>query len=148
QQLGTFGWPESAGNAMNATGQITGYARNTAGEDRAFLWTEGSGGNPPQMQNLMTLGGVQSRGMAINDANQIAGYSDPSGLDSHAFLWTSGGTGGPAANPQMKDLGSLRAGTFGASSFAYGINDVGQVVGSTNTPSTLNQRAFIYSDGV
>jgi len=60
--------------------------------------------------------------MSINNAGQVVGWSIlPSNL-IHAFLWTSSGG--------MQDLGTLG----GNSSFAFAINDVGAVTGSSDLP--------------
>ena len=43
----------------------------------------------------------------------------------------------------MQDLGTLG----GSSSFAYGVNDEGQVVGSSNVLAPDGAHAFVYRDG-
>jgi probable HAF family extracellular repeat protein len=79
--------------------------------------------------DLGTLGGDSSSAWGINDAGQVVGESytaegpDPSGiLTPHAFMTGPGGAG-------MTDLGTLG----GSSSRAFGINDAGEVVGSSDT---------------
>ncbi len=58
-------------------------------------------------------------------------------LNSHAFLYNGGAP---------KDLGTLG----GTNSFAYGINDSGQIVGSSdigNNTGIGGSHAFLYNDG-
>ena len=83
--------------------------------------------------DLGTLpGGYESTATGINNNGQVVGYGN--GASGDAFLYSGG---------SMTDLGTL--GSQG--SFACGVNDLGQVVGSSVT-SVGNQLAFIYSDGV
>jgi len=55
--------------------------------------------------------------------------------ECHAFLYSDG---------MMMDLGTLPGGTF---SVAYGINNIGQVVGKSRKDS-WECHAFLYSDGM
>ena len=71
---------------------------------------------------------------------QIVGTpSDASVYSAHAFLYSGG---------SMQDLGTLPGGT---TSYAYGINDNGQVVGYADVEYGdygSGDHAFLYSDGV
>jgi len=76
---------------------------------------------------------------AINNSGQVVGYatSEDEGNVNHGFLWN------PATPDASIDLGTLG----GASSSAYDINDLGIIVGVTETSKDFftNQRlAFIY----
>jgi probable HAF family extracellular repeat protein len=62
--------------------------------------------------------------LSINSLGQVVGYSQIANGVQHATLWN-----GTAAT----DLGSLS----GSSSFAYGINNAGQVVGTSNGHALL-----------
>jgi probable HAF family extracellular repeat protein len=86
--------------------------------------------------DLGTLGGPdrESEARAINDAGQIAGWSDQSSGGTRAFRWESG---------TMSNLGVLTGGFY---SEAYDINELGDVVGYSDT--STNYRAFMYSGGV
>lgn len=77
--------------------------------------------------DLGTLKHGSARIHAINAAGQAAGASGfPHGADTHAFFWQKQGG--------MRDLGTL-GGDFSA---AFGINDSGTVVGSSNTADTIH----------
>src|SRR5947207_2629739 len=69
----------------------------------------------------------------MNDGGQIVGNALTSDGDDHAFFFRDG---------VMADLGTLG----GASSYAYGINNLGQVVGTAQTSAGV-YHAFLYSDG-
>jgi probable HAF family extracellular repeat protein len=73
---------------------------------------------------------------AINDSGQITGLSNPSpSSPPHAILYSDG---------KMVDIGTLG----GQQSLGSGINDLGQVVGSSSLPgSQFVQHAFLFSGG-
>lgn len=128
--IGTLGGTYSAAYAINASGQMTGIS-SLAGDmvNHPFLWTGGV------MQDLGTLGGTQARGLGINAQGDVVGYSALSGTSAdHAFLYSHGA---------MHDLGTLD-GT--GSSYANGINDLGQIVGESSIGNS--GAGFIYSNGV
>lgn len=119
QDLGTLGGPTSTASAINAAGQVVGAADDAMDNSHPFLWTQAGG-----MQDLGTLGGIYGRASGINNHGQVVGFSVPAGGNGtyvHAFLWTK-----PSG---MRDLGDLGTGTLG--SFASGINDNGDVIGSS-----------------
>ncbi len=80
---------------------------------------------------LGDLGGGASEATAINNLGQVVGDSKTSSGQEHAFLYSNGA---------MTDLGNS-----GASSYAYGVNDSGQVAGYSIASSVIH--AFRYSDG-
>jgi probable HAF family extracellular repeat protein len=91
-----------------------------------FLWDSQNA-----IQDLGALGPSpnDSRALAINSLGQVVGYSGPV-PNPHPFFYD--GT--------MHDLGTLPGQTFG---FAYGLNNVGVVVGAGNGTSP----SFVYADG-
>ena len=104
--------------AMNDAGQVTGWmSDDNTGIQRGFIWSEAGG--------LVDIGdlGAANPGVnpaAINASGQVVGYATSSdGSTQHAFIWSSA-TG-------MTDINGAAA-----SSYAYGVNDVGQVVGSVS----------------
>jgi probable HAF family extracellular repeat protein len=72
-----------------------------------------------------------NNGIAINNVGQVAGYAY---AGVYSFLYSNG---------QMMDIGSLSG---RGATLANGINDAGQVVGSSNTAND-DSHAFLYSDG-
>lgn len=121
KDLGTLGGTNSAGNAINAFGQVAGTSGITGDQtSHAFL----SGPNGGALTDLGTLGGDLSQGVGINDSGQVAGYSNITTdvSDYHAFL--SAPNGGA-----LMDLGTS-AGDF---SVGHGVNASGQVTGYYET---------------
>ncbi len=118
--------------AINNAGQIVGYS-SFGGYSTAIEWSD------DQVINLGSLPGyASSTATAINDAGQIVGYSygkigaDGSVDNQHiiATEWSRG---------QVIDLGSLPPPSWAfATSYAYGINDAGTVIGI----SSLNVEGF------
>ncbi len=128
RDMGTLGGTQSTANAINASGQVVGYASTTAGAQHAFRYTDGA------MQDLGTLGGAFSYANGINSAGQVVGIAATATGARHAFFYTG---------PLMQDLGTLG----GTTSAAYGVNAAGQVVGQAQTAKSA-QHAFLYSGGV
>lgn len=125
---------------INNPGQVVG-AINTADVDwtgriaqRAALWTNGT------VRDLGALGGVVSQAWDMNDMGAVVGQAEtnhqysPGGYPAiRAALWDAMG---------IHDLGA------GDMSYAFGINNSGQIVGAMQgaDPSS-HANAFLYSRG-
>jgi probable HAF family extracellular repeat protein len=122
--LGTFGGELSAARGVNDAGQVVGWAdtNDPYDDEHAFLWDSQNG-----LQDLGTLGGLASDAYGINSSGLVVGFSFLE-FGAHAFVWDS--------MSGMTDIGS-----GGGRSGAYGVNDLGQVVGS------MNGDAFLYDGG-
>jgi len=119
KDLGTLGGINSSAQAINDSAQIVGQAETNHFTADAFLLKNGI------KKDLGSLGGSSSQANAINfnpltkTFTQIAGWSFSSDNSAyHAVTWD------PSFN--ILDLGTLG----GSSSFAFGNNCKGQVVGS------------------
>jgi probable HAF family extracellular repeat protein len=130
--LGTLGGTESHAYAINRTGQVAGAADTASGALHAALFYNGT------VTDLGTPPGAKSTSAeAINDNGQAVGQADLGDGRFHAVLYEGG---------QVTDLGALPGG--GSLSEATGINNVGQIVGSSDYQSDRNfQHAFLYSNG-
>ncbi len=125
--LGTLGGTCGFANALNSQGQVVGLSSRDGNLTfHPFLWSRGV------LADLGTLGGDNGQATWINDPGDVVGEADLPGSQTHdAFLWKRG---------VMSDLGNL-----GLSSFAYGINSEGQIVGH----SKINDgtfRAFLWEN--
>jgi probable HAF family extracellular repeat protein len=143
--LGTLpGGHSSAAIWVNERGEITGISENGqidpllgTAEAVAVLWRDG------KIINLGTLGGNESFPVAVNNRGQVVGMAqnaieDPFsfagfGTQTRAFLWENG---------VMRDLGDLG----GPDSWAFYVNDRGQVAGFSYT-SSLNIDPFFWENG-
>jgi probable HAF family extracellular repeat protein len=135
QNIGTIpGGMYPIGTGINNADIITGSVILNIGVSfglvpHAVLW------NGPTVLDLGTLPGwAASRGAAINDASQVTGGVNESGSPavaySPAFLWDG---------ITMRDIGGL----FGAS-FGQGINNLGQVVGSSNSGDSASPMSHAF----
>jgi probable HAF family extracellular repeat protein len=127
----------SQARAVNDAGQVVGDGegpdRGYFASSEPFMWHAGEvtwlgmlGGNTTSQCSAW---GINASGMVVGWARTEAG--------GRAFFWQEG--------VGMVDLGTL--GGSGAMCWG-GINDAGQVVGSSNIVSDLDQHGFIWEDGV
>jgi len=103
--------------AINKDGDVVGWSMGQAGT-RAFLYTNAAG--------MVALPGLPDKPRTvardINDAGVIVGSANAGGTDlGHAVLWSGG---------SVEDLGTLGTGSY---SEAWGLNNLGQVVGWSYT---------------
>jgi probable HAF family extracellular repeat protein len=138
--LGTLGGSAAFALAINNAGQVAGRSITTAGIVHAFVWTPGGvGGIPtnPQMKDLTPAGGP-SEATAINTTGQLTGYmtvpAQGQQVTQRAFRYSSG---------TITQL-PLPTGNYD-SSFAYGINDNGKVVGEVYKNASGAGHAFLYN---
>lgn len=110
QDLGTLGGANSFAFGINALGRVVGRSERSGGPDHGFLW------NGTALQDLETQTDVYSEAYAINDSGAIAGTRTIPGDGGSATVWTGG-----IAQTLPKPHDSSRA---------YGINNLGTVVGS------------------
>ena len=115
RDLGTLGGHFAGAGAINTRGQVVGTS-SLAGDQtyHPFVWHNGT------MIDLGTLGGSYAEGEWINDSGDAIGFSTRAGVDGlYAFIWKHG---------VMSDLGTVPGDN---SSNAFGINNLGQVVGQS-----------------
>ena len=127
--LGTLGGSRSTAYGINNNGQVVGESTVALNnyQGHAFLYSDET------MIDLGTLGGTISCASAINDNALVVGISYTSEGNPHAFLYN---------NSVMTDLCTLSGDN---KSDAYGINNIGQIVGISYAGSLTN--SFLYTSG-
>ena len=113
--IGTLGGNTASARSINDAGQIAGYSQTDAGQVHAFLYSGGT------FEDLGTLGGLYSLAYALDESGDVVGTSRTAAGDYHAFLFRDG---------VMYDLNDLiPADSSWLLTYAYGINNRGQIVG-------------------
>ncbi|KQT10366.1 hypothetical protein [Ramlibacter sp. Leaf400] len=125
--LGTLGGAASAPAGLNDADQVAGQSSDAQGNERAFLWTQGTG-----MRDLGTLGGATATANALNASGWVVGTADTADGASVAFLWRDGA---------MRALGTLG----GRASAASAINASGLVGGNAETATGV-PHAFVWTE--
>jgi probable HAF family extracellular repeat protein len=128
--LGTLGSSQSYGEAINDSGQVTGFAGS-----HAFLW------DGTRLQDLGTLGGDASVGNAISASGQVTGYAETTDGARHAFLWD--GTALLDLNRLIYPADPLRR--FVTLREGVDINDLGQILVNGFDRRTRASRAYLLS---
>lgn len=140
---GTTGYMWSTAYGVNDNNVVVGVSDTPAGGRSEGFTYDGT-----TLKFLGTLGGQWSQAFSINNNNVVAGFADtgtrtpPPGATAvsmyHACIWSPSGV--------IKDLGTL-----GADSYAYEINDLGQVAGSSITVDAdgnpQEYHPFLYDGG-
>jgi probable HAF family extracellular repeat protein len=130
QDLGTLpGGGASGGSAINASGQVAGWAYDSANALHGIRWTAAGG--------MQDLGGTNTAPMGINDSGAVVGRTGVSngagGTVNRAFLWTE--TNGLQILPST-----------GYAAYALSINAKGLIVGA-QIDSSNNYTATLWQDG-
>jgi Synergist-CTERM protein sorting domain-containing protein len=118
EDLGTLpGDSASVAWGINDSGDVVGWSTGSGGA-RAFLYTDADG--------MVVLPGLPDRMRTIardvNDAGVVVGSANAGGTDlGHAVMWIDGA---------VQDLGTLDTGAY---SEAWGVNNLGEVVGWSYT---------------
>jgi probable HAF family extracellular repeat protein len=133
----TDGGYQSYAAAINNAGHAAGTAvlEPAGGAERPFFYSDGV------MHDLGTFGGNYGHSWSINNHDQVVGEIGAPLLNGntqsiyprHAFLYDGG---------VVTDLGAM---LFGGDSTARDINDLGQIVGATDTAQ--GRQAFVYATG-
>src|SRR5260370_10983178 len=131
--LGPLGSPNgnswwNTASGINNAGVVVGTWYDAHGNFFGFMWRNG------KMLKMGTLGGSWSQAYAVNNKGQVTGLGYTKNGSAHAFLATNG---------VLKDLGTMND-PF-ATTWGFGINDSGIVVGQSTFQSTYH--AFVYSGG-
>lgn len=124
--------PDGEANGLNDQGQAIGYSGTCTAALHAVLWDKNGTASP-----LPDLG-AGANAFGINDHGEIVGLvGSPDSPTFYAALWQNG---------VITNLGTL-PGDFAA--IASGINNRGQIVGSTlDSNFNFDLHAFIWQDGV
>lgn len=124
-ELPTLGGDFAFASGINSKGEVVGWSDTKDFQTHAFFW---SPADPSKAVDLDPAdGGDNMMAWGINDDSKVVGFKQV-GFDQppvfEAFVWQNG---------QVTALKALASGGMG--SFAYGINNKGQIVGGSRTTS-------------
>jgi len=115
------GTGQSTATAINNNGQVVGYSTvSTTGENHPFIYTDG------KLQDINPSGG-DSQAWGVNDTGEVVGKA------GDAFLYGNG---------PLHSIGRLPGGN---TSFAYAINNEGQIAGDSLTSNPAITHAFRFN---
>jgi len=124
-----------AANEVNDAGVIVGTSANSAGEWRAVRWVPTPG--EPSGYRIEDLGFPSSIARDINNNGEIVGHYHSRNGSERAFYWHPSG--------KKIDLPTLSG---QAATYAFGINDAGEIVGFGNVTSGGTQVHAIVWTGI
>jgi probable HAF family extracellular repeat protein len=138
--LGTAGGPYSTANAINNANQSTGInSRGTPTEDQGWVLSRWDGAT----LNTISDPGRFNGAWAINSSGAIAGGSSRAFVGYiHAAIW-NGGT-----RTDLNDLGGATDPNDHRWSIGSGINDAGQVIGTSVTADQSATKAVLWNNSV
>ncbi|BBL56499.1 hypothetical protein [Methylomonas koyamae] len=138
--LGTAGGPYSSANAINNANQTTGInSLGTPSEDQGWVLSRWNGAT----LNLISDPGRFNGGWAINSAGTIAGGSSRAFVGYiHAAVWNG------STRTDLNDLGGATDPNDRRWSIATGINDAGQVIGTSVTADESATKAVSWNNSV
>jgi probable HAF family extracellular repeat protein len=134
--LGTLGGDFSEALGINNNGQVVGTSFTSGNVQNSFLYSGGSMSDLDNDSNNNIAYGINDNGQIVGFcAFYSGGFFGRTFLGDFAFLDNGG---------NFTDLGTLA----GSDSYAYGINNSGQVIGYSYTDGgNLINRAFLYNGG-
>ena len=126
--LGALSGSTVGAHAVSDAGEVTGLMTTTSGAFRVFTWTQSGG----MVDHGWPFGNIVANNWELSNTGQIVTNGFVSG-GVHAVSWT------PADG--WIDLGTLG----GSTSYAYGVNDSGQIVGESLPAGSNSQCAFSWT---
>ncbi|MBK8271090.1 MAG: DUF3466 family protein [Planctomycetes bacterium] len=131
-ELPTLGGYYGQAMAINSGGRVAGQAFLVDNKTvRACLWVNGTSHDLGSLAGTAT---AKSGATDLNDGGQVVGWSESAGGAPHATLFQVDSNGSVTSRV---DLGVLA----GNDSHAYGVNNMGEVVGASDA------RAFLWQGG-
>jgi probable HAF family extracellular repeat protein len=143
-----FRWTSSGGYESLGTGDARGINNNREVSGIFVSPTRNLGPFPVkwdangELLSLGSLGGTHGAAYAINDGGRVVGYSRNAQSYARPFLWDS--------QTGIRDLSTFfEPDDSTAGGVAWGVNDLGHVVGTTDDPTASlgGSRAFLWRDG-